>query len=214
MKPMLPSAIVDEYKRRRVLEAIAALARDRQLEAIKISDIVKQAGLARKTFYDLCGGKDQAIAETLQWAASTMLGAGEEGGVEGLIGWAEEHPDALHFVLFRGPSIEGGVRYGQLLEDAASFVFGESPVGVAVVGGAVSIVAGGLREGVMVRALIEHAAEWASQYPPPRRKEAVDARHPGRAADQRKRAQGVHRRQGASRQGPRQGRSPRRRQTV
>jgi AcrR family transcriptional regulator len=60
----LPASIIDERKRRRIIRAFAGLIHMQGYEATKISDIVKRAGVARKTLYDNFEGKD-AVAEAL-----------------------------------------------------------------------------------------------------------------------------------------------------
>jgi len=60
----LPLSFVDEQKRKRIIRAFAGLVLKQGYEATKISDIVKRAGVARKTLYDNFEGKD-ALAEAL-----------------------------------------------------------------------------------------------------------------------------------------------------
>jgi AcrR family transcriptional regulator len=57
----LPREFVAFHKRRRIMDAIAELTAEQGYEATKIGDIVRRAGVARKTLYDNFEGKEQVF---------------------------------------------------------------------------------------------------------------------------------------------------------
>lgn len=57
-RPELPREFVAVHKRRRMIDAIAELSAEQGYEATKIADIVRRAGVARKTLYDNFDGKE------------------------------------------------------------------------------------------------------------------------------------------------------------
>jgi len=60
----LPSAFVQQKKQERIVHAFAELVTEQGYDATKISDIVKRAGVGRKTLYDNFDGKE-AVARAL-----------------------------------------------------------------------------------------------------------------------------------------------------
>jgi AcrR family transcriptional regulator len=54
----LPREFIAGHKRRRMMDAMAELCAERGYEATKIADIVRRAGVARKTLYDNFDGKE------------------------------------------------------------------------------------------------------------------------------------------------------------
>jgi AcrR family transcriptional regulator len=57
-RPELPKESVAVRKRRRMTDAIAELTAEHGYEATKIANVVRQAGVARKTLYDNFAGKE------------------------------------------------------------------------------------------------------------------------------------------------------------
>jgi AcrR family transcriptional regulator len=57
-RPELPKEFVAGHKRRRMMDAIAELTAEGGYEATKIADVVRRAGVARKTLYDNFDGKE------------------------------------------------------------------------------------------------------------------------------------------------------------
>jgi AcrR family transcriptional regulator len=57
----LPREFVALHKRRRITDAIAQLTAEKGYEATKIGDIVRSAGVARKTLYDNFEGKEEVF---------------------------------------------------------------------------------------------------------------------------------------------------------
>lgn len=60
-RPEISPEFVAVHKRRRIMNAIAELSAERGYEATKIGDIVRRAGVARKTLYDNFDGKEEVF---------------------------------------------------------------------------------------------------------------------------------------------------------
>jgi AcrR family transcriptional regulator len=58
IRPELPKEFVAVHKRRRMIDAMAELCAEQGYESTKIADIVRRAGVARKTLYDNFDGKE------------------------------------------------------------------------------------------------------------------------------------------------------------
>lgn len=92
----LPREFVAQHKRRRITDAIAELTAEHGYESTKIGDIVRRAGVARKTLYDNFKGKedvflaafDSAAGEALERVEAACEEAGDEWGrrVEAALG--------------------------------------------------------------------------------------------------------------------------------
>ncbi len=65
-------------KRRRIMDAIAELSAEQGYEATKIGDIVRRAGVARKTLYDNFEGKEEVFLAAIDSAMQEALGRVEE----------------------------------------------------------------------------------------------------------------------------------------
>jgi len=72
-RPQLPREFVAVHKRRRITDAIAELSAERGYEATKIADIVKRAGVARKTLYDNFEGKEGVFLAAFDEAVTELL---------------------------------------------------------------------------------------------------------------------------------------------
>ena len=85
-RPELSREFVAEHKRKRIMMATAELTAERGYEATKISDIVKRAGVARKTLYENFSGKeevflatfDAAVAEAMERIEESCRGLGDD----------------------------------------------------------------------------------------------------------------------------------------
>jgi AcrR family transcriptional regulator len=105
-RPLLPREFVAVHKRRRIMDAIAELSAERGYEATSIADIVRRAGVARKTLYDNFEGKEEvflssldlAISEALQRTEAACEASGQdwrrrvEGGLAALLTYVAEQP--------------------------------------------------------------------------------------------------------------------------
>jgi AcrR family transcriptional regulator len=106
VRPELPREFVAAHKRRRIMDAIAELTAENGYEATKIADIVRRAGVARKTLYDNFEGKeevflaafDSAIDEAtarIEAACAKVEGGWEErieAGLAAFLGYIAEEP--------------------------------------------------------------------------------------------------------------------------
>jgi AcrR family transcriptional regulator len=68
IRPELPREFVAVHKRRRMMEAMAELSAEKGYEATKIADVVRRAGVARKTLYDNFDGKEDLFLATFSSA--------------------------------------------------------------------------------------------------------------------------------------------------
>ena len=89
VRPELPREFVAAHKRRRIMDATAELTAEQGYEATKIADIVRRAGVARKTLYDNFEGKEEVFLATFDAAIDEATGRVEEQcrNVEG--GWED-----------------------------------------------------------------------------------------------------------------------------
>jgi AcrR family transcriptional regulator len=90
VRPELPREFVAVHKRRRIMDAIAELTAENGYEATKIGDIVRRAGVARKTLYDNFEGKEDVFLAAFNAAVDEAMRRIEEdcAAVEG--GWEEQ----------------------------------------------------------------------------------------------------------------------------
>lgn len=80
VRPALPREFIAVHKQRRIMDALAELTAEQGYEATKISDIVKRAGVARKTLYDNFEGKEEVFLAAFDAARDEVLRRVEEGG--------------------------------------------------------------------------------------------------------------------------------------
>jgi AcrR family transcriptional regulator len=79
-RPALPREFIAQHKQRRIMDALAELAAEQGYEATKISDIVKRAGVARKTLYDNFEGKEEVFLAAFDAARDEVLRRVREAG--------------------------------------------------------------------------------------------------------------------------------------
>jgi AcrR family transcriptional regulator len=106
VRPALSREFIAVHKRRRIMDAIAELTAEQGYDATKIGDIVRQAGVARKTLYDNFEGKeevflaafDAAVDEAMQRIeadCAAVDGGWEErvqAGLASFLGYVAENP--------------------------------------------------------------------------------------------------------------------------
>src|SRR3954469_20039466 len=73
VRPELPREFVAVHKRRRIMNAIAELTAEKGYEATKIGDIVRRAGVARKTLYDNFEGKEEVFLAAFDAAVEEVM---------------------------------------------------------------------------------------------------------------------------------------------
>lgn len=71
------------------MDALAELTAEQGYEATKISDIVKRAGVARKTLYDNFEGKEEVFLAAFDSARADVLRRVEEGAADGDGDWED-----------------------------------------------------------------------------------------------------------------------------
>jgi AcrR family transcriptional regulator len=72
-RPALSREFVAQHKRRRIMDAIAELTAEQGYDATKIGDIVRRAGVARKTLYDNFEGKEEVFLAAFDSAVAEAL---------------------------------------------------------------------------------------------------------------------------------------------
>jgi AcrR family transcriptional regulator len=117
-RPVLPREFVAVRKRRRIMDAMAELTAEQGYEATKIADIVRRAGVARKTLYDNFDGKeevflaafDSAVKEMTELIAAACEQAGGEWaervkvGLQALLAYIAENPAAARMSMIEAMS--------------------------------------------------------------------------------------------------------------
>jgi len=78
----LPREFVALHKRRRITDAIAQLTAEKGYEATKIGDIVRSAGVARKTLYDNFEGKEEVFLAAFDASVEEVMKRVEEACAE------------------------------------------------------------------------------------------------------------------------------------
>jgi AcrR family transcriptional regulator len=90
VRPELPREFVAIHKRRRIMDAIAELTAEQGYDATKIGDIVRRAGVARKTLYDNFEGKEEVFLAAFDAAVDESMRRIEESCAEAEGGWEEK----------------------------------------------------------------------------------------------------------------------------
>jgi AcrR family transcriptional regulator len=88
-RPALPREFIALHKQRRIMDALAELTAEQGYEATKISDIVKRAGVARKTLYDNFEGKEEVFLAAFDDARDEVLRRVEEGSAGAEDDWQD-----------------------------------------------------------------------------------------------------------------------------
>ncbi len=130
-RPVLPKEFVAARKRRRIMDAIAELSAEQGYEATKIGDIVRRAGVARKTLYDNFDGKEEVFLGAIDSALQEALGQVEEAcaaaesdwpdrleaGLAALLDYLAEHPSEARMCMIDALSATpaSGARYDDAL---------------------------------------------------------------------------------------------------
>lgn len=99
IRPKLPREFIAGHKRRRIMEAVAELTAEQGYEATKIADIVRCAGVARKTLYDNFDGKEEVFLATFDAGMSELLTAVEAACIDAEDSWPVQVEAALKAFL-------------------------------------------------------------------------------------------------------------------
>jgi len=73
VRPALSREFIAVHKRRRIMDAIAELTAEQGYDATKIGDIVRRAGVARKTLYDNFEGKEEVFLTAFDAAVDEAI---------------------------------------------------------------------------------------------------------------------------------------------
>jgi AcrR family transcriptional regulator len=98
-RPVLPREFVAVHKRRRIMDAMAELSAEQGYEATKIADIVRRAGVARKTLYDNFDGKEEVFLAAFDSAVAEISTQVEEACAAADPQWADRLAAGLHAFL-------------------------------------------------------------------------------------------------------------------
>ena len=118
-RPRISPEFVAVHKRARVLDAMAALSAEKGYEETTITDLAGRAHLARKTLYELFGGKDAIFVAAVE-AARDALGERLEAACEAAedpdpreclraalaeaMSFLAQNPDLAHLLLVEAPA--------------------------------------------------------------------------------------------------------------
>jgi AcrR family transcriptional regulator len=125
------------------MDAVAELSAEQGYEATKIGDIVRRAGVARKTLYDNFEGKEEVFLAAIDSAQEEALGqveeacaaAGEkwadrlEAGLGALLAYLAENPSEAHMCMIDALSATpaSGARYDDALHRYVELMRGSAP---------------------------------------------------------------------------------------
>jgi AcrR family transcriptional regulator len=98
-RPVLPREFVAVRKRRRIMDAMVELSAEQGYEATKIADVVRRAGVARKTLYDNFDGKEEIFLAAFDAALDEVLARMEEACEQAGGTWVDRVAAALRAFL-------------------------------------------------------------------------------------------------------------------
>jgi AcrR family transcriptional regulator len=143
VRPELPREFIAVHKRRRIMDAVAELTAEQGYEATKIADIVRRAGVARKTLYDNFDGKEEVFLATFDAAAAEFLTrvktacAGAEDGwsqrveaaLGAFLGFVAEHPSLARLCMVEALSATPAAakRYDAVIQEAVEIARTAAP---------------------------------------------------------------------------------------
>lgn len=88
-RPEISREFIAGHKRRRIMDATAELTAKQGYDATKIGDIVRRAGVARKTLYDNFEGKEEVFLATFDAAVEEAVRRIEDACAKVEGGWDE-----------------------------------------------------------------------------------------------------------------------------
>ncbi len=117
-RPRLSAEFLAGHKRGRVLAAMCGLSAERHYEEMTIGDVARSARVARKTLYELFGGKEAiflAAVEATRDELHEQLDAACEGAgpdarerlraaLAALLAYLADNPSRAHLLLVEAPS--------------------------------------------------------------------------------------------------------------
>jgi AcrR family transcriptional regulator len=142
-RPVLPREFVAVRKRRRIMDAMAELTAEQGYEATKIADIVRRAGVARKTLYDNFDGKeevflgafDSAVDEVATQIDAACQAAPAEwvdqvtAGLRTFLGYVAENPAVARMCMVEAMSATpaSAARYETAMERLVDLLRSKAP---------------------------------------------------------------------------------------
>jgi AcrR family transcriptional regulator len=90
-----PREFVREHQRRRLMDAIAAISRERGYARLTVSGIARRARVSHKTFYEHFAGRHDAFVSTYEHDRQEALAVAQQA----YLGDGDDWPRALHAVL-------------------------------------------------------------------------------------------------------------------
>lgn len=163
-RPSLSSAFLQGHRQARIIVALEECVAAKGYRAVTVADVVRQAGIARNTFYEAFGSKDEcaceaidrAVAEAVEAMKAAVAEAGREEskeprvvevGLGALLKLVEEQPHRARLFLVEGmaaPTV--AARRDAGMETFVRVFQGSTPEGLAglhemLVGGAARIIA-------------------------------------------------------------------------
>jgi AcrR family transcriptional regulator len=72
-RQQLPREFIARHQRARIIAALADEASEQGYRAVTVADIVRRAGIARNTFYENFGSKEECFLAAQEYAMSTAL---------------------------------------------------------------------------------------------------------------------------------------------
>jgi len=129
-RPEISREFIAVHKRRRIMDAIAELSAEQGYEATKIGDVVRRAGVARKTLYDNFEGKEEVflsafdagledVTERVEEACAATGGDWDErlaAGLAAFLAYVAEHPALARMCMVEALSATPAAK--QRYEDA------------------------------------------------------------------------------------------------
>jgi AcrR family transcriptional regulator len=142
-RPALPREFIAQHKQRRIMDALAQLTAEQGYEATKISDIVKRAGVARKTLYDNFEGKEEVFLAAFDAARDEVVGRIEascaeagpdwrdqiEAGLAAFLGYVADNPSVARMCMIEALSATPATtkRYEDALQDFVEMAQARTP---------------------------------------------------------------------------------------
>lgn len=143
VRPELPREFVAAHKRKRIVEATAELMAEQGYEATKIADIVRRAGVARKTLYDNFEGKEEVFLATFDAALEEAMRRIEEScrlvdggwedrveaGLSAFLGYVAEEPALARMCIIEALSATPAAidRYEAAMHRFVALIAGATP---------------------------------------------------------------------------------------
>jgi AcrR family transcriptional regulator len=95
----LPRELVVSNQRERIIDALASVCGAKGYRATTVEDVIAEAGVSRRTFYDLFAGKQQCFLVAYEVAMERVLEAVERAFSSGDGAWSERMARALQALL-------------------------------------------------------------------------------------------------------------------